>query len=134
MGQEPVAADSGTLTNSLDRISLRGISAWGYHGVFDYERAQGQRFVVDVVCSVDLSKAATTDDLSTTVDYGELAVNIAADIGGQPLNLIEALADRIATTCLQQEPIRAVEVTVHKPDAPIPAEVADVAVTLKRSK
>lgn len=119
---------------SSDRLTLRGISAVGHHGVYDFERAQGQRFVVDVVCSLDLSGAAAGDDLSQTVDYGALASMIVADIEGNPLNLIEALALRIATSCLNHQRIDAVEVTVHKPEAPMPVEVADAAVTLTRSK
>lgn len=117
-----------------DRISLRGISAYGYHGVFDHERSQGQRFVVDVVCTLDLTAAATGDDLDQTVDYGALAAAVVKDVEGEPLNLIESLAGRIATTCLGNELIGTVEVTVHKPDAPTPVEVADVAVTLRRSR
>jgi len=117
-----------------DRISLRGIAAQGHHGVFGFEREQGQRFVVDVVCNVDLRQAAATDDLQATVDYGALAQAVVADIQGSPLNLIEALADRIARTCLRVSVVESVEVTVHKPDAPISVEFADVAVTLTRSR
>lgn len=119
---------------SADQVTLRGISAVGHHGVYDFERAEGQRFVVDVVCSLDLSGAAAGDDLSQTVDYGALASAIVADIEGDPLNLIEALALRIANSCLRHQRIDAVEVTVHKPQAPMPVEVADAAVTLTRSK
>jgi len=117
----------------VDRVTLRGIVGFGYHGVFPEERAGGQRFVVDIVCTVDLAPAAASDDLSQTVDYGELAKAVVADIERDPLDLIEALADRIVTTCLEDSRITAVEVTVHKPDVPMPVEVADVAVTLTRS-
>ena len=117
-----------------DRISLTGITAFGYHGVLGFERQQGQRFVVDVNCTLDLSSAARADDLGQTIDYGTLAKAIAADIEGDPLNLIEALADRIALTCLRYDAVQCVEVTVHKPQAPMPVDVADVAVTLTRSK
>jgi 7,8-dihydroneopterin aldolase/epimerase/oxygenase len=117
-----------------DRISLTGISAFGHHGVFDSERKQGQRFVVDVSCTLDLSAAASTDDLGQTIDYGALAQAVAADVERDPLNLIEALADRIALTCLRYDAIQCVEVTVHKPQAPMPVDVADVTVTLTRSK
>ena len=117
-----------------DRISLTGISAFGHHGVFDSERQQGQRFVVDVSCTLDLSSAASTDDLGHTIDYGALAQAVAADVERDPLNLIEALADRIALTCLRYDAIQCVEVTVHKPQAPMPVDVADVTVTLTRSK
>jgi dihydroneopterin aldolase len=117
-----------------DRISLTGITAFGHHGVFDFERQQGQPFVVDVSCTLDLSSAASADDLEQTIDYGALARAVVADIERDPLNLIEALADRIAMTCLRYEAVQCVEVTVHKPQAPMPVDVADVAVTLTRSK
>jgi dihydroneopterin aldolase len=117
-----------------DRITLRGISAVGHHGVFDFERQQGQPFVVDVSCALDLAEAAATDDLASTIDYGALAKSVVDDIEGEPLNLIEALAERIAQTCLRHAAVAEVEVTVHKPQAPMPVPVADVAVTLTRSK
>jgi 7,8-dihydroneopterin aldolase/epimerase/oxygenase len=117
-----------------DRISLTGITAFGHHGVFDFERQQGQPFVVDVSCTLDLSSAASADDLEQTIDYGALVRAVVADIERDPLNLIEALADRIAMTCLRYEAVQCVEVTVHKPQAPMPVDVADVAVTLTRSK
>jgi dihydroneopterin aldolase len=115
-------------------VALRGITGFGRHGVFAFEREQGQHFVVDVVCALDLDRAAATDDLAWTVDYGELARAVVADIEGPPLDLIEALADRIAQTCLRSSLVEAVEVTVHKPEAPMPVTVADVSVTLTRSK
>jgi 7,8-dihydroneopterin aldolase/epimerase/oxygenase len=117
-----------------DRISLTGISAFGHHGVYDFERQQGQQFVVDVSCTLDLSAAASTDDLGQTIDYGALAQAVAADVERDPLNLIEALADRIALTCLRYDAVQCVEVTVHKPQAPMPVDVADVTVTLTRSR
>lgn len=120
--------------SGLGRISLRGISGFGHHGVFDFERERGQRFVVDVVCWLDLSAAAVSDDLDDTLDYGALSAAVVADIESEPLNLIEALAGRIADTCLASPRVHTVEVTVHKPEAPINADVADVAVTLTRSR
>jgi dihydroneopterin aldolase len=119
---------------AADVVSLRGITGYGHHGVYDFERERGQRFVIDVDCSVDLSRAAATDDLRHTLDYGRLAQAIVTDIEADPLNLIEALADRIARTCLHFDPVLGVTVTVHKPEAPIPVTAADVAVTLTRSK
>ena len=119
---------------AADHVSLRGITGYGHHGVYDFERERGQRFVVDVDCSVDLSRAAVTDDLQHTLDYGTLAKAIVADIESDPLNLIEALAARIARTCLHFDPVLGVTVTVHKPEAPIPVTAADIAVTLTRSK
>ena len=122
------------VTPARDRVALRGLSGFGRHGVFDFEREQGQRFVADVVCTLDLAPAASSDDLRHTVDYGELAADVVADIEGEPLNLIEALADRIVATCLRRPAVQSVEVTVHKPEAPLPVGVTDVAVTLTRSK
>jgi dihydroneopterin aldolase len=119
---------------NADRLTLRGITAHGHHGVHDFERERGQRFIVDVDCAVDLRRAAASDDLRQTLDYGALAQAIVTDIEAKPLNLIEALADRIARTCLDFGPVQAVAVTVHKPDAPIPVTAADVAVTLTRSR
>ena len=130
--------DDGTRASTAgparDRVVLRGLTGFGHHGVFDFEREQGQRFVADVVCTLDLAPAAETDELERTVDYGALAADVVADIEGAPLDLIEALADRIARTCLRRPAVESVEVTVHKPDAPMPVAVADVAVTLTRSK
>lgn len=117
-----------------DRVTLTGIAAIGHHGVFDFEREQGQRFVVDVTCTLDLAPAASTDDLALTIDYGTLAEAIVADIQGDPLDLIEALADRIAQTSLRAGAVERVEVTVHKPQAPVGVEFADVAVTLTRRR
>lgn len=125
---------SGRRQPARDQVVLRGLSGFGRHGVFDFERQQGQRFVADVVCMLDLAPAAEHDDLQRTVDYGVLAADVVADIEGDPLDLIEALADRIVRTCLSRPAVESVQVTVHKPDAAMPVSVADVAVTLTRSK
>jgi dihydroneopterin aldolase len=130
----PQRRSNGPVEGGRDRISLTGISAFGHHGVYDFERQQGQQFVVDVSCTLDLSSAASTDDLAQTIDYGALAQAITADVERDPLNLIEALADRIALTCLRYDAVQCVEVTVHKPQAPMPVDVADVTVTLTRSR
>ena len=131
MDEDTRASTSGP---ARDRVALRGLTGFGHHGVFDFEREQGQRFVADVVCTLDLAPAAEADELERTVDYGALAADVVADIEGAPLDLIEALADRIVRTCLRRPAVESVEVTVHKPDAPMPVDVADVAVTLTRSK
>ena len=131
LGAEPTVGPSDVFT---DRVTLTGIAATGRHGFFAFEREAGQRFVVDVSCAVDLRAAAAEDDLASTVDYGTLSQAIVADIEGEPLNLIEALADRIARTCLNVPLVHSVEVTVHKPQAPISVEFADVAVTLTRHR
>jgi dihydroneopterin aldolase len=116
------------------RITLSGLRARGRHGVYDFERAAGQDFVVDVRLDLDLGPAGASDDVADTVHYGELAERLVAVIGGEPVNLIETLADRLLAVCLADPRVTAAEVTVHKPQAPIPHEFADVAVTLRRSR
>jgi 7,8-dihydroneopterin aldolase/epimerase/oxygenase len=115
-----------------DRIELRGLKVRGHHGVFEHERRDGQDFVVDLVVWLDLRAAAASDDLADTVDYGTLAKRAAAIVGGEPRDLVEAVAARIADDVLSDERVRAVEVTLHKPQAPIPLEFADVAVVVYR--
>ena len=115
-----------------DRITLSGLRARGHHGVYEFERASGQEFVVDVILELDLAPAAASDDVRDTVHYGELASKVVALIEGEPVNLIETLADRIAGECLEH--VQKVTVTVHKPQAPIPHEFTDVAVTITRER
>jgi dihydroneopterin aldolase len=117
-----------------DRITLSGLRVFGRHGVFDHEKRDGQEFVVDVTVWLDLSGAAASDDLKQTLHYGELA-QLAADIvGGEPYDLIESVAGKIAEEVLRDERLGAVEVTVHKPSAPIPLSFDDVAVTVHRAR
>jgi dihydroneopterin aldolase len=116
------------------RIALTGLRARGNHGVYDFERAEGQDFVVDVVLELDLSTAAASDDVVDTVHYGELAGRLVAVLTGEPVNLIETLADRLLTVFLADDRVATAEVTVHKPQAPIPHDFTDVAVTMKRSR
>ena len=118
----------------MDRITLTGVTAVGHHGVFDFERREGQPFVVDAVLHLDFSAAAASDDVRDTAHYGEVAQRIAAWISGEPLNLIEALAVRIAESLLDEFPLQAVDITVHKPQAPIEVPFGDVAVTVHRTR
>ncbi len=118
---------------AVDKVVLSGITGYGYHGLFGFERSQGQEFVVDVACTMDLGPAGASDDIADTVDYSGLATAVVADIERDPVNLIESLAERIARTCLRMPRMEAVQVTVHKPQAPMPVRVDDVAVTLMRS-
>jgi 7,8-dihydroneopterin aldolase/epimerase/oxygenase len=117
-----------------DRIELRGLRVRGNHGVFDHERRDGQDFVVDVTVWMDLAAAAASDDLADTLDYGALAQKVAGIVGGEPRNLIEAVAGRIADDVIADERVHAVEVVLHKPQAPIPLDFADVAVVARRSR
>jgi 7,8-dihydroneopterin aldolase/epimerase/oxygenase len=114
---------------------LTGLRAFGRHGVFEHERADGQEFVVDVAVWMDLAAAARTDELVDTVDYGVLAHRVAAVVGGPPCRLIETVAARIADDVLSSDHrVHAAEVTVHKPSAPVDHAFVDVAVTVRRSR
>ncbi len=117
-----------------DRIALRGLQVRGHHGVFDHERRDGQDFVVDVTAWLDLAAAAASDALADTLDYGALARRVAAVVGGPPADLIETVAGRVADEVLTDTRVTAVEVTLHKPQAPIPLEFADVAVVVHRTR
>ena len=115
-----------------DRITLTGLTVFGHHGVFEYEKRDGQDFVVDVTIWLDLTRAVAADDLIETVHYGELAELAAGIIAGPPRDLIEAVAGEIADTVMARYPVHAAEVTVHKPSAPIPLTFTDVSVTVRR--
>lgn len=117
-----------------DTITLTGLRAFGHHGVFDFERRDGQEFIIDLQVTLDMRPAAASDDVAHTVDYGALATDVVAIVTGEPLNLIETLADRIATSVLQHPLVLSVTVTVHKPSAPIPTTFRDVAVTVTRER
>ena len=84
----------------MDTITLTGLRARGRHGVYDFERIEGQDFVVDAVLEVDLTAAAASDDLADTVDYGALADRLVAVVTGPPVQLIETLATRLVAECL----------------------------------
>ncbi len=117
-----------------DRIVLRGLRVRGHHGVYDAERHDGQDFLVDAELELDTRAAARSDQVADTVHYGELAEALAEIVGGEPLNLIETLAARLADVCLADARVAAATVTVHKPQAPIPLSFADVAVTIRRER
>ena len=117
-----------------DELAVRGIECWGHHGVFDFERQEGQAFVVDLVLGVDTAPAAASDDLHDTVDYGSLVAAVKTAVENDPVDLIETLAQRIAGVCLLDARVQWERVTVHKPDAPIEATFADVALTITRRR
>ncbi len=117
-----------------DRLAVQGIEAVGHHGVFDFERRDGQVFVVDLVIGIDTRDAARTDDLQHTVDYGNLVAKVKNAIETDPVDLIETLAQRIADVALADQRVRWTEVTVHKPDAPIEATFSDVTLTITRTR
>ncbi|CAB4952296.1 MAG: dihydroneopterin aldolase [Actinobacteria bacterium] len=117
-----------------DRIALTGLRAFGYHGVLEHERRDGQEFVVDVVLHVDTHLAAETDDLAHTINYADVADQVHALITGDPADLIETLAAHIAAACLTDTRVGRVEVTVHKPSAPVEVTFADISVSIVRTQ
>lgn len=115
-----------------DTIRITGVRAFGRHGVFAHERAEGQAFIADIAFEVDARPAARSDALDDSVDYGAVA-QLAHDIlAGEPCNLIETVADRIAEAVLALPGVQRVSVTVHKPQAPIPVPFDDVTITVER--
>jgi dihydroneopterin aldolase len=114
-----------------DTIAIRGLRVRGRHGVFPAEREQGQLFIVDAWLEID---PVSDDSLTATVDYGELATRLEAIVAGEPVQLLETLADRLAAVCLADARVHAVKVRVHKPQAPVSVEVDDVSVTVRRAR
>jgi dihydroneopterin aldolase/2-amino-4-hydroxy-6-hydroxymethyldihydropteridine diphosphokinase len=116
-----------------DRIVLQGVTARGNHGVLDFEKRDGQTFVVDVTMRLDLSGAGRSDDLAATVNYASVAAAVVARITGPSYDLIERLAEVIADDVLKHDRVDAVEVVVHKPEAPVGHPFTDVQVRVERT-
>ena len=121
-------------TQQVDRLRLQGIRARAHHGVFEAERRDGQEFVVDVEVGLDTRQAAGADDLAATVHYGDLAERLHSALTSDPVDLIETLAQRLADICLAEPPVAWVDVTVHKPQAPISVPFDDVSLTIHRRR
>lgn len=119
---------------STDSITLTGITVTANHGVYDFERENGQDFVIDVTVWLDLSPASGKDDLDRTINYGDLAVEVSDAVRRDPVDLIETVAERIASVVLAHEAAERVRVTVHKPGAPIPVPFTDVSVRIERTR
>lgn len=122
------------MTAPRDRISLLGVRGRGFHGVLADEKRDGQEFVVDVVLHLDLAPAGASDDLDLTVSYAEVGADVLARIEGPSLDLIESLAEQVAADALARPGVHTVEVTVHKPSAPVGVPFGDVAVTIERRR
>lgn len=129
-----MTTESTGLKDLTDSVTLTGLVVRANHGVYPEERASGQDFVLDVTLWLDLAAAASSDDVTATVHYGVLAERIAAAVSGNPVNLIETVADRVARLVLAEPLVERVSVTVHKPQAPIGVPFSDVSVTLIRNR
>ena len=118
-----------------DQILLTGIHGYGFHGLFDHERTNGQDFYVDVVLNLDLSKASLSDAIEDTVNYAAITDLVVAEITSNPVSLIEKLAGRIADEIMNTyQMVFSVDVTVHKPQAPVDASRKDIAVQITRAR
>jgi dihydroneopterin aldolase len=113
-------------------LRLTGLRALGHHGVYEQERLEGQEFIIDVSVWFDSRPAAASDDVDNTINYGVLAEQIVAAVENDPVDLIETVADRVATLVLGQPRANSVEVTLHKPSAPITVPFDDVSITVTR--
>lgn len=120
--------------SSLDRLAVRGIRAVGHHGARPEERRDGQEFGVDVVLGLDTQAAGRDDDLSQTIDYGRLSQQIRDAVAVDPVDLLETLAQRLADVCLADPLVHWVEITVHKPEAPLKVPFDDVSLTILRRR
>lgn len=119
----------------MDKIELAGLEYFCYHGCLPEERQQGQKFLVDVKLYLDLKKAGNSDNLTATVNYAEVYEDIKKIVTGEPYNLIEAVAEKIAAVILAKyAAVKKLKVTVHKPSAPIAGKFRDVAVSLRRKR
>lgn len=116
-----------------DKLNLIGIRGFGYHGVFESERKNGQEFVVDV--EIETKFKNVNDDLAQTIDYSKLVDLVSAEITSNPVNLIETLAERIAVKILDfDKKIKSLTVTVHKPAAPVSANLIDISVSISKAR
>lgn len=117
-----------------DSIRITGLELFGHHGVFDFEKHDGQRFLIDLTVWLETDRARSTDSLSDTLDYSELVNKVAEVVQGEPVDLIETLASRVLDVVWGFDQAHSAEVTIHKPDAPVEFPVADISVTMKRER
>lgn len=119
----------------MDSITLKGMDFYGYHGCLPEERQKGQHFFVDLSMFIDLQEAGKDDDLQATVNYAVVYDMVKLIVEGEPKNLIEAVAEEIASSVLETfTEVQKIEVTVHKPSAPIAGKFDDVSVTVEREQ
>lgn len=117
-----------------DRIEIRGLRVFGRHGVFVQEKRDGQTFVLDLVLEADLTAASGSDELGDTVDYGTLAQRIAEEVRTTRFDLLERLGGHLLDMVMDDPMVLAAEVRIAKPSAPIPEELDEVAVVLRRTR
>jgi len=120
---------------NYDTVTVANLELFAYHGVNPEEKENGQRFLLDIIMTLDAAKAAATDDLTETVSYSAAVKTARAVFTEQKYDLIETAAVRVANALLETYPLLFdVTVTVKKPDAPMKATFDYVGVTVKRSR
>lgn len=122
------------MSSPLDVITLRGLHVEAAHGVFDFEHDAPQPFIVDCALWVDTSASSSSDDIADTVSYALVADEITSIVSGPSVKLIETLGNAIARRLLRLAHVLGVEVTVHKPQAPLEQPFVDVSVTVRRGQ
>ncbi len=117
----------------MDKILIKGLETFGYHGVYEEEAFLGQKFIIDVVLYLDTRQAGKNDDLEASVDYGEASKLIKKTVENERFQLIEALAEKIAENLLLRYVLlKKVTITVRKPWAPVLLSMDTVAVEITR--
>jgi dihydroneopterin aldolase len=118
-----------------DKIFVSGLLVHAHHGVMEHESKVGQRFILDLELSLDLAEAARSDKLADTVSYSHIVETASAAFTARSHKLVESAAGAVADAILESfAPVNSVQVTVHKPHAPVAAIFADVGVVLVRSR
>lgn len=118
----------------MDSICLRGLEAYGYHGVLPEERLLGQTLIVDLTVGCDLRRAGETDDLSNSISYVDLARIVQDVVAHTPFQLLEAVAEAIASRVLLLPQAQRAQVRIEKPRPPIPNLKGSVSIEIRRQK
>ena len=116
------------------QIKISGLSAFGYHGVFEHEKINGQEFIVDLEINYDASSAISSDNIAEALDYGEITKSVKDIIENTRRDLIEVLANDIADLLIKKDKVIEVSVVLHKPQAPVAVKVSDIAVKITKTK
>ncbi|PPA68561.1 dihydroneopterin aldolase [Jeotgalibacillus proteolyticus] len=119
----------------MDKIKVNNMEFYGYHGVFKEETKLGQRFRVNTVLELDLSTAGKTDNVEDSINYGEVYALCRDIVEGKPFHLLEALAEKLASSLLEEfDKLNQCTIEVIKPDPPIPGHYDSVAIEITRGR
>ena len=118
----------------MDKIQIRGLRVYAFHGVKPEEKEKGQPFLLDVDMSMDIRPAGLSDDLADTVNYSKVAKRTVAVMLAEKNDLIERAAERVAQMILEEFPVKEVMVRLKKPRAPVAADFEYVAVEIIRRR